>query len=351
MALGRDLKIIAGIIAVIAIFTALQLAAAVFAPLALGLFIIAIVWPLQSRLTALHFPPLLALLITILVTVATVLAFTLLFTWGFGRVGRSLILDAGRYQEMYNQAVAWLDGRGISTVGLSAENFNLAWLARMAQQITARLNTTLSFWVIALLYVILGLLEVDDMYRKVQALKNRDAAQILLDGTKLTAIKFRRYMLVRTLMSFATGLLVCLLAAVTGLQFAVEWGVIAFVLNYIPVIGPFVATLFPTLFAMAHFESWQAVLGLFVGLNMIQFVVGSYIEPRVAGTTLSISPFVVLFSVFFWTYMWGMFGAFIGVPVTIAVLTFCAQHPSSRWISDLIGTPEKAKNASEPKRL
>ena len=84
-------------------------------------------------------------------------------------------------------------------------------------------------------------------------------------------------------MSAVTGLLVGAFAWVAGLPFAFEWGVIAFVLNYIPFIGPFVATLFPTLLAMTQFESWPAVLGVFVCLNVIQFVVGSYIEPRVAG--------------------------------------------------------------------
>ena len=85
-------------------------------------------------------------------------------------------------------------------------------------------------------------------------------------------------------MSAVTGLLVGAFAWIAGLPFAFEWGVIAFVLNYIPFIGPFVATLFPTLLAMTQFDSWPAVLGVFVCLNVIQFVVGSYIEPRVAGS-------------------------------------------------------------------
>ena len=123
-------------------------------------------------------------------------------------------------------------------------------------------------------------------------------------------------------MSVVTGLLVWALAWSTGLQFAAEWGIIAFVLNYIPFIGPFIATLFPTLVEMAQFSTWQAVFGIFAGLNLIQFVVGSYIEPRVSGGVFSVSPFVVLFAVFFWTFMWGFFGAFIGVPIVIAILTF-----------------------------
>jgi predicted PurR-regulated permease PerM len=83
---------------------------------------------------------------------------------------------------------------------------------------------------------------------------------------------------------------------------------------------------------------------VFACLNLIQFLVGSYLEPRIAGSALSISPFLVLFAVFFWTFVWGIAGAFIGVPIVIAALTLCEQHPSSRWIADLLGGPggEKA---------
>jgi AI-2 transport protein TqsA len=147
-------------------------------------------------------------------------------------------------------------------------------------------------------------------------------------------------------MSLATGVLVGLFAWVAGLQFAVEWGVIAFALNYIPFIGPFVATLFPPLLAMAQFASWQAVPGVFVSPNIIQFVIGSYVEPRVSGNVLSISPLVVLFAVFFWTILWGLYGAFIGVPIAVDALTFCSHHPSIRWIADLLGGPAPAKTST-----
>ena len=113
---------------------------------------------------------------------------------------------------------------------------------------------------------------------------------------------------------------------------------IAFALNYIPFIGPFVATVLPTLFAVAQFDVWQNAILVFGCLNLIQFLVGSYLEPRIAGNILSMSPFIVLFAVFFWTFLWGIAGAFIGVPIVIAALTICEQHGSSRWVVDLFGT-------------
>jgi AI-2 transport protein TqsA len=336
MTADRGLRTAVGLIAAVAIFTAVHLASSVFAPLAFALFIIAIVWPLQRRLQA-RMPKLLALAIVMLVTVIVFVAFASLAVWGFGRVAQGLVSDAARFQLLYERATTWLEGHGIAVAALWAEHFNVGWLVRAVQQITGRVNTTMTFWLVVLVYVILGLLEVDDSARKIQTMENREAARVLHDGSVTTAAMLRRYMLVRTLMSAVTGALVWAFAALAGLQYAAEWGVIAFALNYIPFIGPFIATLFPTLFALAQFESWQASLAVFAGLNVIQFVVGSYVEPRVAGSALAISPIVVLFSVFFWTFMWGLFGAVIGVPITIALLAFCAQHPSSHWLAGLLG--------------
>ena len=336
----RILKTAVGLVAAVLIAAALAQARTVFEPLALALFIIAVVWPLQHWLQ-LRMPKLLALGVTMIVTVSVCLAFASLVVWGFGRVSRSLVTNVARYQALFNNVVTWLDDHGISVAGLWAEHFNVVWLLRVSQLVTGRLNTTLVFWLITLLYVVLGLLEVDDMRRKVQSLHNREAASVLLQGSAASAAKFRKYMLVRTQMSAITGLLVGVFAWVTGLQFPVEWGVIAFALNYIPFVGPFLATVFPTLLAMAQFHSWQAVLGVFICLNLIQFVIGSYVEPRVSGNVLAISPLVVLFATFLWTYLWGLFGTFIGVPIALAIQTFCNQHPSSRWLADLLGKPAR----------
>jgi AI-2 transport protein TqsA len=258
MTAGLEGKVALAIVAAVAVAFAAYQAASVFAPLVLALFIIGITWPLQRWLQS-RMPKLIALAITLIMIVAVGLAFASLVAWGFGRVGRALMSDAARYQALYDSLVAWLDSHGISVAGLWAEHFNVRWLLTKAQYVTGRINSTLAFWLITLTYVILGLLEVDDIRRKVETLGNRNAARVILDGSAATAVKFRKYLLVRTQMSVLTGLFVGLFALVTGLQFAAEWGVIAFALNYIPFIGPFIATLFPTLLAMTQFDTWQGL--------------------------------------------------------------------------------------------
>ena len=105
---------------------------------------------------------------------------------------------SGRYQAIYDAAVAWLESHDISVAGLWAQHFNVGWMLRWARQITGRVNTTLSFSAfITLIYVILGLMEVDDLSRKAQAFAP-EAARMLLSATADTSRKFRKYMAVRT---------------------------------------------------------------------------------------------------------------------------------------------------------
>lgn len=339
MTTERTIVVPLGILAAISVVAGLRFSTVIIAPVAGALFIIAIVWPIQARLQR-HLPQLVALAIVAMSTMAVFAIFGSIVAWGFGRVGRSLISDAPRFQILYEQAVAWLEIHGIAVAGLWAEHFDMRWVVRALQGVSARLNTMVTFWLVVLVYVLLGLLEIGPVTRRIGIALKEDTARVLLEGGRRTAAKLRRYLLIRTIMSVATGGMVYVLATALGLQLAPEWGVIAFTLNFIPFIGPFIATMLPTLYALAQFESLQSALVIFAGLNLIQFVIGSYIEPRVAGKALAISPFVVLFSVFLWTFLWGLFGAFIGVPIAIAALTFCAQSRSARWLAVLLGASE-----------
>src|ERR1700677_5101707 len=177
MARDTTLNVSVGIMAAVMISVVASQASDVFAPLALALFIIALVWPLQSWLQA-RMPALLALAITMNVTVAGGIAFASLVAWGFGRVGVSLLADSARYQALYERAIDWLENRGISVAGLWSEHFNVGWLVHWAGQITGRVNTTLTFWLIALLYVILGLMEVDVLRRRAHLYLRPETAQI-----------------------------------------------------------------------------------------------------------------------------------------------------------------------------
>lgn len=321
----------------ILVLTALYFAGPVVAPIAFALFIIAIVWPFQRRLQA-WLPKLVALVITVLGTLLVIAAIGSLAVWGVSRAGQWLIANSARFQEHYLEARDWLESHGLYAGDLLAQHFNVAWLVRAFQEVTNRFSSILSFSVITLVFVLLGLLEVEDAKAKFEAIRDREGRPVLLQASADIAGRLQRYMLVRSLMSVMTGLFVWGFAYAIGLDLALEWGVIAFVLNYIPFIGPFIATVLPTIFAIAQFESWETGIGVFLGLNAIQFLLGSYLEPRMTGSALSVSPFMVLFAVFFWSFLWGIPGAFIGVPILIALTAFCEHHPSSQWLAHLLSS-------------
>ena len=324
------------IVSAVLVIGMLSVASSVFAPVAFALFIMALVWPVQKKLEA-SLPRAVAVLAAFLLVVLAVLGLGFLIAWSFGQVARYLMGDAARLQQFYELVRHWLEERGIVVSMIWSETFGVSSMLRTIQTISIRLNSAFSFWLVALVYVLLGLLEVGDLASRIRKLRDPLTSQMLIEGARETARKIRSYMLIRTIMSVVTGILIWLFALIVGLPLAEEWGFIGFALNYIPFIGPFVATLAPTMLALTQFDTWGAVIAVFVGLNLIQMIGGSYIEPRVSGSALSISPVVVLFSVFLWGYLWGFFGAFIGVPIMIAVLTFCGQHPSSRWVATIFG--------------
>jgi predicted PurR-regulated permease PerM len=333
-----------GLCTAILLAGALYLAQSIVVPVTFALFVIALVWPMQRRLAA-RIPAGLAMLVTISAALLTLVGMALLIAWGFGRVAQWVLANSAQIQALYATKLAFLEAQGIAVAGLLGENFNARWLVRVAQEVTSQLHGILSFTIVTVVFLVLGLLEVGVVARQLAGMPGTVAPGVLRASAE-TAEKMRIYMLVRTLMSVVTGLCVWGFATVMGLDLAAEWGVIAFVLNYIPFIGPLVATLFPTIFAVLQFESWQTAVVVFLCLNVIQTVSGSYIEPLLTGARLAVSSFMVLLAVFFGAFLWGIPGAFIGVPVLIASLTLCQQFPASRWVADLLSGRDPARTPS-----
>ena len=264
-------------------------------------------------------------------------------TWGFGKLGQWLFVNAGRFQAIYLDWTDWLEEHGLAIAGPLADRFNVGWLVGFIQGIAGRINSLAGFAVLVFIFVMLGLLEVDDFNARLRLPATQPYGEKILRANSQISGKLRRFMLVRSIASVLTGLVVWAFALIAGLELAAAWGAIAFALNYIPFLGPLVATVFPTLFAIAQFESWQMAVVVFAGLNLIQFIIGSYLEPLLTGASLAISPFAVIFAVFFWSFMWGLPGAFIGVPILIVFIVYCAQEPSSRWIATLLSAGTAAK--------
>jgi predicted PurR-regulated permease PerM len=339
--MDRAAKVMLAVCTVILVAAALYLTRPILAPFTFALFMLAIVWPLQRALET-KLPQVVALLLTLLLTIAVVVAVASMVTWALS-VEREWLADhAGRFQALYLEWASWLEEHEIFVVGPLAERFDVKWFLGLFQTLAGYINTLVGFGILVFVFLMLALIETGDFRARLAlASKGGKGPNFAAIGEEVAA-KFRRYMLVRTQMSALTGLAVWGFALLSGLELASAWGIVAFVLNYIPFIGSFLATLLPSVFAVAQFETWQDSLFVLLGMFAIQFAIGNYLEPLVAGAALSISPLAVVFAVFFFGFLWGIPGAFLGVPILIAILTVCAHYPSTRWLATLLaGKPKE----------
>ncbi|WP_221057462.1 AI-2E family transporter [Methanoculleus chikugoensis] len=148
------------------------------------------------------------------------------------------------------------------------------------------------------------------------------------------------YVVVRTKVNLITGAGTGLFLAVLGVDFAVLWGFIAFVLSYVPYIGLVVAAIPPTLLALIEFGPAGAV-AVIAAVALIDAAAENLFLPRMAGRDLNLSPFVVLFSVVFWGFILGAVGIFLAIPLTIAVKLFLESWKETRWIGEMMGSGER----------
>lgn len=338
---GRN-RFVTTVFAVVLISAALYFGRIVLEPVAFVLFTMALVEPFQKA-AAVRFGKAMALTLTILLTLLVISLLVGAIVWSLGDIIHWGLANVERFQSLYQRTMKWLQEKDLFVGDL--ESLNSFSFAGLFQAIAGYVNSLLGFALIVFLFLAFGLAEMDDFKTKLLSLDKKMSGWSLLETSGRIAEKIRKYMLIRTLASIATGVAVFLFTLSVGLELAVAWGILSFVLNYIPYVGPLIAVILPVIFATAQFESWQMAAFIFGSLYLIQFVIGSYLEPILTGNALAISPFVMLLAFLIWDFLWGMPGAFIGLPVTIALFTIWEQNPSTRWIANLMSTPGAASDA------
>jgi predicted PurR-regulated permease PerM len=149
-------------------------------------------------------------------------------------------------------------------------------------------------------------------------------------------LELRRYLAVKTWISMLTGAALGLWVAAIGLDFAVFWGLVAFLLNYIPNLGSIIAAIPPTLLALVQLGPGPAVL-VVLGYLVVNMALGNIVEPMVMGRRLGLSTLVVFLSLVFWGWLFGPVGMFLSVPLTMAVKITLESSREFRWVAILLG--------------
>ena len=175
--------------------------------------------------------------------------------------------------------------------------------------------------------------------------KRADDLQAMLDSV---SGGIRSYLWIKTIMSVMTGALCYVILRLYGVDFAEIWGLLIFLLNFIPTIGSIIGVIIPSIVALIQFDTAWPFVQVLILMGCVQFVIGNLIEPKYMGETLNLSPFVVIVSLTFWGTIWGIEGAFLSVPIMASVAIVCRHVPAFRWLAVLLSSDGRAEASPEP---
>jgi len=317
--------------AVVIVLAGIRVATPILGPLLVAVFFAMITAPAMKWLTRRGVPPLLAAA-TVVAGLIGIFAGMIAF---LGAAFTGFIRTLPQYQASLEAQAAILAGYGIDIGSFTIwdyidQGFVIQQVAELAREVgSIAIDAFIVFVGIGfLLLEAPRLATVLARYLGPESAPYRHLSQsgrILID-----------YVVVRTKVNLITGVGTGLFLAFLGVDFAVLWGFIAFVLSYVPYIGLVVAAIPPTLLALIAFGPAGAV-AVIAAVALIDAAAENLVLPRMAGRELNLSPFVVLFSVIFWGFILGAVGIFLAIPLTIAVKLFLESWEETRWIGELMG--------------
>ncbi len=340
---------IVDIAALIIIFAGVIYAKSIITPFLLALFISIICVQPISWLEKKRIPRWIALVIVILGMVVLFSAFAFLIGGALSSFSGNLSKYESSLTTIRDSFIQSLNENGIN---IPPEQLsNLVQPAKILEFTAGALNTLVNMMgntFVIFLIIIFILLEFGSFSIKAKAIRKESDKSASYHPVILQNI--RHYLGIKTLLCLSTGFLVYLSLLIIGVDYPLLWALIAGLANYIPNIGSIIATIPTVLFALVQLGLSGALWTLGSSL-LIHNVLGNFIEPKVMGKGLGLSPLVVFLSLLFWGFVLGIAGMFLSVPFTMTIKIILEQNEKTKWIAVLLGTPAEAKAYLQQKEL
>ncbi len=191
---------------------------------------------------------------------------------------------------------------------------------------------------LVLLFMLFILAGSGELGVKVRRAYPSNIAERINRVTENISQQVRQYLVAKTAVSFGTGLLIFVVLWIFGVDYPIFWGFLAFLLNYIPNIGSFIAVILPFGFALLQFDTLTIPIVTALLMWLIQMIMGNVVDPRLMAFSLNLSPLLVIVSLIFWGWLWGVTGMILAVPLTATLKIFFENIETLHPIAVLMGS-------------
>ena len=342
---NRGTKFLLALGCTVVVVGGLKLAADLLVPIVLAFFLSVISLPILRWLRSKGIPRFPAVFLTVIVGLGILSPVVFIglnmvteFQNNFDTYNEGLTKKAVEFQEWVGKTLDYemtIDTeKVISTIQSSVFNF-IGGAAGFLKDFT--------FVVILMIFF---LSEAGGFSRKLIAIRRANGPDFA--AFTETAKDVQKYLGIKTLISFITGILAAAVTGWLGLEFALLWGMVAFIFNYIPAIGSIIASIPPTLLALVD-KSPGTALAVLIGFLIINMILGNFVEPMLLGRRFGISTAVVVLSVVFWGWLWGITGMFLAVPLTMLLKVTLNDSDEFKWFAVFLGShgPETEGQSDE----
>jgi predicted PurR-regulated permease PerM len=326
---GYGMLVMASVVIVLA---GVKAASVIVVPFLLALFLAIILAPLFLWLKKKGVPQGIALLLIVILLFGSIGTLVMLIGTSVQDFSHNVPLYESKLRADFRNLLTVLDGYNITVpkediISMFATDSVMEYIAKTLKSLGGLLTNSLMI----IVTVVFMLMEISQFTKKLERSNSKS-----LNSFVAISDNIKRFILLKSMTSAATGIIVTIGLKFFDIHYAVLWGVVAFLLNFIPNIGSIIAAIPAVLMAMVQYDvgTALAVTGLYVTVNV---TIGSILEPRIMGQGLGLSTLVVFLSLIFWGWLLGPVGMLLSVPLTIMVKIVLDAQEDTKWISTLLG--------------
>ncbi len=342
-------------------------------PLIVAIFLSVLSSPLLSWLVEHRIPKPIAVFVTVFSNLAVLIVMLLLIGGSVRAFSDSLPLYQQRLEAKATETLTWLQGLGVNTRELNwlqerapiessgdlpsdeaagvleePEDISLIDISSVFDLVGSTLRSIASLMtrlLLIFLMMVFILFEGSGFPRRLELALGWTSDDLARMAKARREVQ--HYLIIKTLISLATGFLVYLWVLWMGVDFPLLWGLIAFLLNYIPSLGSIIAAIPAMMLTLIEMGPGRALIVGF-GYLLVNLVLGNFVEPHLMGRQFGISTLVVFLSLIFWGWIWGPVGMLLSVPLTMMLKIMLEHTEDLRWVAQLISNPKNRLAPESP---